>query len=56
MMLNDFNHIAQSLASIMDPRCQEKKDFCENYIKAWHLGPEELGNFIIENKVIKSRR
>lgn len=50
-MLTDFNQVANGMADIMDPRCIEKKDFCENYIKAWFMGIDELTNFILENKV-----
>jgi len=51
MMLFDFNTIVKGLEAGMDPRCNEKKEFCENYIKAWFLNLDELINFINENKV-----
>ena len=51
MMLNDFNSIVKKLEPAMDTRCNEKKDLCENYLKAWFLSLDELINFMNENKV-----
>lgn len=52
MMLNDFNHVVQAFSNQMDPRCKEKRELCENYIKAWHFGVDDLLTFIFDNKVI----
>lgn len=51
MMLKDFSSVLRGFESIMDPRCNEKKEFCENYIRIWFSALEELLSFINENKV-----
>jgi len=50
MMLNDLYNVVAGLHPVMDPRSKEKKELCENYIKAWFGNLDETIIFFNEHK------
>eukprot|EP01016_Furgasonia_blochmanni_P015790 TRINITY_DN1879_c0_g4_i3.p1 TRINITY_DN1879_c0_g4~~TRINITY_DN1879_c0_g4_i3.p1 ORF type:complete len:417 (-),score=44.66 TRINITY_DN1879_c0_g4_i3:81-1331(-) len=49
-MLNDFQTIVKNLEACVDAKPLPLKEYVENYIHAWNIGPDDLLDFVIKKK------